>query len=138
MTFGSAASSGARADDRCPCGSGALFSGCCAPVLAGGAATTPEQLMRSRYTAFVLADADHLERTWHPRTRPERVQIDPDLTWTGLQIDRSTGGTAGEAAGTVEFRASWVTRSGERGILRETSRFERRGGRWLYLDGEVL
>ncbi|WP_331710694.1 YchJ family metal-binding protein [Microbacterium pygmaeum] len=43
-----------------------------------------------------------------------------------------------EAAGTVEFRASWVTRSGERGVLRETSRFERRGGRWLYLDGEVF
>ncbi|WP_331710712.1 YchJ family metal-binding protein [Microbacterium pygmaeum] len=51
--------------------------------------------MRSRYTAFVLGDADHLERTWHPRTRPERVQIDPGLTWTGLQIDRSTGGAAG-------------------------------------------
>ena len=41
--------------------------------------------MRSRYSAFVLGLADYLWRTWHPRTRPQRVHLD-DTVWTGLEI----------------------------------------------------
>ena len=71
----------------CPCGTGRAYDACCGPLLANVAqATTPEQLMRSRYTAFVRGDADHLFRTWHPRTRPEHVLGTPGTTWTGLEI----------------------------------------------------
>ncbi|KAA9157526.1 hypothetical protein F6B41_04845 [Microbacterium lushaniae] len=134
MSFGAA--SAARAGDGapCPCGSGAAFGSCCGPLLAGDPAPTPERLMRSRYTAFVVRDAAHLERTWHPRTRPaDAVQLDPDVQWTGLEI---VDASADADAGVVEFRASW--RDGtSRGVLHERSRFARRGGRWLYLDGDV-
>ncbi len=41
--------------------------------------------MRSRYTAFALGDADHLWRTWHPRTRPPAVEAGR-LEWTGLEV----------------------------------------------------
>ena len=41
--------------------------------------------MRSRYTAFALGDADHLWRTWHPRTRPPAVDAGR-LEWTGLGV----------------------------------------------------
>ena len=34
--------------------------------------------MRSRFTAFALGDADYLLRTWHPDTRPESLELDPD------------------------------------------------------------
>ena len=44
--------------------------------------------MRSRYTAFVLRDADHLWRTWHPRTRPAQVG-DLDGVLDALGIERA-------------------------------------------------
>ena len=43
--------------------------------------------------------------------------------------------------GVVEFVAHWSERGpgtgSRRGELHEVSRFERRAGRWLYVDGEV-
>lgn len=91
--------------------------------------------MRSRYSAFAFGLGDYLWRTWHPRTRPERVDP-PDAAWTGLEIVDVVDGTPRDQRGVVEFVAHY--RSGRRqGTLRERSRFERRGGRWLYLDGDV-
>ena len=141
MSFGHAASrrSGIRrVEDAapCPCGSGDTFGGCCGPVLRGGPAPTAERLMRSRYTAFFVGDADHLLASWHPRTRPEAIEIDGDLRWTGMRILDVEAGSADEATGIVEFRASWTER-GTQGELHERSRFVRQSGRWWYLDGDV-
>ena len=93
--------------------------------------------MRSRYTAFALGDRGHLERSWHPSTRPERLDLDPDLHWQSLTIDETDGGLAGDRAGTVSFRARWRTATGEQGELRERSRFVHRRDRWWYVDGSV-
>lgn len=84
--------------------------------------------MRSRFSAFALGDADYLFRTWHPRTRPESVRIDPDLAWTSLQVVEAAGDE-------VEFIARYRS-AGGRGFLRERSRFAQRAGRWFYVDGE--
>jgi SEC-C motif-containing protein len=126
-----------RPDESCPCGSGAAFSACCLPLHIGeGQAQTAEQLMRSRYSAFAVGDADYLWRTWHPRTRPERVDIDADVVWTGLEIVRCVDGGLGDAEGEVEFMASY--RDGKRtGTLHELSRFAVRARRWFYIDGDV-
>jgi SEC-C motif domain protein len=132
MSFGTTRT----AAGACPCGTGAAFATCCAPVLAGSPAPTALALMRSRYTAFVRGDNAHLERTWHPRTRPVRVELDPATTWTGLRIEEVVDGGAEDQAGVVEFCATW-SGARERGTLHERSRFVRRGGRWMYLDGEV-
>lgn len=111
---------------RCPCGTGATYDACCGPLLTNVAqASSPEQLMRSRYTAFVRGDLDHLFRTWHPRTRPDDLSLDPTTHWTGLRIVAADGAT-------VEFVA---TRQG--GQMHEVSRFEQRAGRWVYVDGDV-
>lgn len=94
--------------------------------------------MRSRFTAFALSDHRHLERTWHPSTRPERLDLDPALRWVSLSVNESVGGTPGERRGTVDFRARWQhTSTGERGELRERSRFVLHRERWWYLDGVV-
>lgn len=115
----------------CPCGTGEAYDACCGPLLANLAqARTPEQLMRSRYTANARGDADHLFRTWHPRTRPDDVRPDPTTRWTGLRVLAAEGDT-------VEFVASWETSQGEAGSMHEVSRFEQRGGRWCYVDGAV-
>lgn len=59
----------------CPCGGG-RYADCCAPYLRRESwPPTAEKLMRSRYTAFALGDAEHLLRTWHPAPVPTRSTL---------------------------------------------------------------
>ncbi len=110
-----------------------MYETCCGPYHLGVAqAPTAEALMRSRYSAFALGLSDYLWRTWHPRTRPETVTLD-GTEWVGLEIVDVVDGTERDQEGVVEFVASY-TEGRHRGRMRERSRFERRGGRWLYLD----
>jgi SEC-C motif-containing protein len=85
--------------------------------------------MRSRYSAFAFGDPAYLLRTWHPRTRPAELELDPALTWLSLQVIDA-------AADEVEFIARYRGPGG-RGFLRERSRFARQGGSWFYVDGTV-
>lgn len=120
----------------CPCGSGTAYAACCGPLHDGQPAATAEALMRSRYTAYVLGRDDHVFRTWHPRTRPADVAPDPGTAWLGLEVLRTVDGGPDDDSGVVEFVARFRGRRGEES-LHETSRFERRGGRWVYVDGDV-
>ncbi|MFF1276852.1 YchJ family protein [Streptomyces marokkonensis] len=116
----------------CPCGLSEAYEACCGRFHAGAAAApTAERLMRSRYCAFVRQDGGYLLRTWHPRTRPERIDFDPGMRWTGLEILETAAGSAFHSTGTVTFRASY-----RGGSLHERSRFERVDGAWVYVDGE--
>ena len=121
------------ADRRhCPCGTGLPYADCCGPLHAGRAsAATPEQLMRSRFSAFALGDVGYLLRTWHPATRPARLELDPGVRWVRLDVVRSTGSLLA-SEGTVEFRAHYVDR-GQVSALRENSRFVRQDRRWVYV-----
>lgn len=114
-------------DDPCPCGSGLPYAQCCGPLLSmERQAATAEELMRSRYTAHVFVNAEHLWRTWDGRTRPEQVQLD-DTRWLGLEIREVVDGGVDDATGVVDFVARH-----EGGELAERSEFTRRGGRWFY------
>ncbi|KUN47325.1 hypothetical protein AQJ27_10315 [Streptomyces olivochromogenes] len=118
----------------CPCGLPEPYARCCGRFHRGEAlAPTAERLMRSRYCAFVQEDEGYLLRTWHPRTRPARVDFDPGMRWTGLEILDTGQGSAFHSAGTVTFRASY-----RGGSLHERSRFERVDGAWVYVDGDFL
>lgn len=115
---------------ECPCGSGASYDACCGRLHRGaGLARSPVELMRARYSAYAVGDADYVFTTWHPRTRPDDVRFDPYLSWTGLVVHD-------HGEDWVEFTASYHSRGGG-GELRERSRFEQRAGRWLYVDGVV-
>jgi SEC-C motif domain protein len=123
---------------RCPCGTGLPYAECCGRLHDGTAtAATAEQLMRSRYSAFALGDTGYLLATWHPSTRPRRLDLAPGVRWTGLEVLATTGGSLLAAEGTVEFRAGHVT-EGSSGAQHENSRFVREQGRWYYLDGVSL
>jgi SEC-C motif domain protein len=123
--------------DPCPCRSGDGFGACCGPRLSGATpAPTAETLMRSRYTAFAVGDTDYLLRSWHPRTRPGSLDLDPDQRWLLLEVLRTERGGPFDDTGTVEFRAHYRL-SGARGSLHEASRFTRVGGRWVYVDGDI-
>jgi SEC-C motif-containing protein len=121
---------------RCPCRKKSetrTYAACCAPCHEGARpAPTAEALMRSRYAAFALGKRDYLLATWHPTTRPARLELTPGEEWLLLRViaARETGDTA-----TVEFtarsRLGQTTRT-----IHELSRFVRENGRWLYVDGD--
>ncbi|WP_406390555.1 YchJ family protein [Streptomyces sp. NBC_00887] len=116
----------------CPCGLRATYGDCCGRLHAGTAkARSCEELMRSRYAAFVVRDAAYLLRTWHPDTRPPAVDFDPAMRWVGLDILDTTEGSAFHSTGTVTFRARY-TYDGTPDSLHEQSRFVRHEGLWVY------
>ena len=120
----------------CCCGSLQPYATCCAPLHQGGAAATAEALMRSRYSAFVLGLAEYLLVTWHPSTQPRQLVLDADVKWLGLTV--KTQQTTGRDTATVEFVARSRAGGAPAQRLHEVSRFVREGGRWFYLDGDVL
>jgi SEC-C motif-containing protein len=134
----------------CPCGGAApgraptaktpLFAQCCGRYLSGAAhAPNALELMRSRYTAYVLGDTAYLRATWDPATCPRDLDVDPAApdapNWLGLQIKRHE--VLDSAHECVEFVARF--KQGGRGHrLHEFSRFTRSDdGRWRYVDGDV-
>jgi SEC-C motif domain protein len=131
------------AEGPCPCGRVDArkrplpFARCCGPCLAEVAQTSApdaESLMRSRYCAFVLEDADYLLATWHSSTRPPEVGFEPAVKWLGLDVREHRVLDATHAE--VEF----VARSrlhGRAHRLHERSRFVCEDGRWFYVDGEM-
>ncbi|HEU0153510.1 MAG TPA: YchJ family metal-binding protein [Arenimonas sp.] len=123
------------APDACPCGRGD-YARCCGPLHAGAAAVDAEALMRSRYSAYALADAKYLLATWHAGTRPPALDFaqDPPLRWLGLDVKRHVAD--GDRA-TVAFVARFRQGGGRAGRLCETSRFVREDGLWYYVDGDV-
>ncbi|KQQ95997.1 zinc-binding protein [Leifsonia sp. Leaf325] len=121
-------------DSRCPCLSGESYGSCCGRFHSGDAlAPTAVQLMRSRYSGYVVGDVAYLLRTWHPSTRPTDLELDPTVRWFRLEIAATTGGGPFDTTGTVEFTA----RSKHDGVAHaqhENSSFVREGGAWLYVD----
>ncbi|MET9272304.1 YchJ family metal-binding protein [Kribbella sp. NPDC003557] len=118
----------------CPCGQDLLYDACCGRLHRGEAtATTAEELMRSRYAAFVMHDAAYLRKTWSLTTRPARIDFTPGQKWTGLEIVTTTGGSPFHTEGTVEFRAHY-TRNGRPGVQQENSTFTREAGQWVYVE----
>lgn len=121
-----------RRSAPCPCGLAATYAECCGALHRGErVAATPEELMRSRYTAFAVGDSGYLLRTWSPDQRPRTLALDPHVRWVGLEVSATSGGGPFHVDGTVEFCAHYL-RDGEPGEQRERSRFVRTDGRWLY------
>ena len=120
----------------CPCESGLVYVGCCGELHSGRVlAHSALQLMRSRYSAFALGNADYLIESWHPDTRPASLVIDESQRWIGLKIKTVSLGGTDEDEGSVEFVARYKVQ-GKAYRLHENGRFPRLSGRWYYLDGK--
>ncbi len=123
--------------NHCPCGNSRAYRECCGRLHSGEAAETAPQLMRSRYSAYVLRLTDYLLATWHPDTRPGALDLaaSEQLRWMGLDIRSHKLGGNGRRA-RVEFIARFREEGGTVQAQHEISRFVREDGRWLYVDGE--
>lgn len=123
-------------DAPCLCGSKQMYRDCCGTFLDGNLnPATAEQLMRSRYTAYVLQQEPYLLKTWHPSTRPAALQLHESapVKWLDLKISRTECGAKDDVDGIVEFCARYKVH-GKAERLHETSRFVKENGRWYYLD----
>lgn len=118
----------------CFCGSDQPYSRCCGPIIKGTArAVSAEKLMRSRYSAYVMAEVDYLFETTHGSKRAELIKKDiaqwaKSNSWQKLEI--VTADTF-----SVEFKAYFKDRSSKKQIHHEKSTFVFENGSWYYLDG---
>ncbi|WP_345812633.1 YchJ family protein [Paraburkholderia sp. PREW-6R] len=135
---------------ECPCGGASpelqrgakapRFAQCCGRYIDGGEhAPRALELMRSRYSAYVVGATDYLRATWAPHTCPADLDVDPAASdaarWLGLQIKAFHEADSRHA--TVEFVARYKV-GGRAHRLHELSRFVRADDeRWLYVDGDV-
>ena len=125
----------------CPCTSGKSFNKCCGRFLEATHqqhAKTPEQLMRSRFTAFKLGGhGQYLIATWADTTCPttnSSALDEKELDWQHLAIlDSSVSGDTG----IVEFKAFYKDSDGSLACLHERSSFIRQNGRWFYTQGVI-
>jgi len=128
-----------RQAQACPCGSGQAYAVCCGTFIDNGVLpATAERLMRSRYSAYVLAREDYLLRTWHGSTRPAYLGLleAGPVKWLGLKILRCEAGGLGDREAIVEFVARYQV-NGRAERLHEASRFLCEAGQWLYVDGRI-
>ena len=125
----------------CPCDKHKTYAQCCAVIHQNPAnATTPEQLMRARYSAYALGLIDFIIATYHPSAQAElqrEMVLDAmNCQWLNLTIHHSCI-SDDEHEGWVEFRADYLTQ-GKQGYLHEHSRFlrETHAGQtcWYYID----
>ncbi len=122
----------------CPCCSTLPYDNCCGPYHARTTfAPTPEKLMRSRYSAYVLLLESYLLDTWHISTRPltlglaEEAHIHP-TKWLNLIILKIQQNSLEK--GMVEFIAKYKIR-GKAYKLHEMSEFTLENNQWFYLVG---
>ncbi len=129
------------ANKPCPCKSGKKTKGCCAPILNGSVARSPEALMRSRYTAYVTGNIGHIMKTTHPDGEHYRKdkqawhnEIDvfcTQFSFHGLEVRETE----------IKDNHGWVTfhariSQGDRDVsFTERSFFRLENGRWLYHSG---
>lgn len=123
----------------CPCGTNLVYRDCCEIYhLRTIAAPTPEKLMRSRYSAYVLLLESYVLNTWHASTRPVELDLIHEhqthpRKWLGLTVLNSE--QTSTEHGTVEFKAKYKI-GGKAHTLHEISDFVLEQNHWFYVDGQ--
>lgn len=129
--------------ETCPCGSGRSYEECCGAIIKGEkTADTAEELMRSRYTAYVKVETDHLYESTHP---DHRKGYDHKGTrhwaessrWEGLEILATKGGRPEDEEGEVEFIARYREKD-LRKQYHELASFRKEKGIWYFTDGTAV
>lgn len=131
-----------KSKESCPCGNPKLYSECCARFISKSELPeTAEELMRSRYSAYVKKDIDYIIETTHPDKRPKNLKSElstsiDDIIYTKLEVLSTSAGISGDKVGKVLFQASYIHNQKEY-LHKEFSRFRLYKKRWYYYDGEI-
>lgn len=124
---------------NCPCGSSKDYHMCCGPFLEGKKLPElPEELMRSRYTAFTKGNVDYLQSTMQGKalvgfdaknTKAWALSVD----WLGLSVLKAP--PPEKETGWVEFIARFKE-AGNEYQIHELSQFRKIEGKWFYTEGK--
>lgn len=124
---------------KCPCGSGKAFSECCERLHKGEPATSPEELMRSRFAAFAVKNIDYVRNTTDPQALSEFDEAGTK-EWAEksefFKLEILSASNEGNK-GTVEFKAHFRT-EGKEHVHHEISKFRKHQGTWYFRDGRVI
>ena len=124
--------------NHCPCGTGKAYQQCCGAFIAGEKfPSTPEELMRSRYTAYTEANIDYIARTMQS---PALDHFDANyvkdwsdkVKWLKLEVVNSS---VADTKGFVEFLAHF-SENNQKHVIHELSEFHLVNGHWFYVDGK--
>lgn len=124
--------------NKCPCGKNKLYKDCCGIIHNNvRLAKTPEDLMRSRYTAFVMADIEFLMQSWHSKTKDSSFKSKKNLfTWsksvTWVKLDVLNSSMKTPYTGEVEFKAFFYE-NGSLEYIHENSLFTIENKHWVYV-----
>lgn len=119
----------------CPCGSDRDYKACCGPFHKRVTiAQTPEELMRSRYAAFALGEAQYLYETslqkHHAPDELEQLKAQMgQVEWLKLEVTDAHDNI-------VAFKAYYRDESGIH-LLHEKSTFVYLDSHWFYDTGEL-
>ncbi len=125
---------------ECFCGLKKDFEECCGAIITGKkVAQTPEELMRSRYSAYVIADGTYLIKS---ATKENCYESDialieefcKNVRWLQLELLHVS---QKECEGIVEFKAYYLQNS-EIVLLHERSSFVKNDGVWEYDKGDFI
>ena len=122
----------------CPCGSSHDYLECCGLYIDKGyLPLSPETLMRSRYTAYTMANIAYIKNTMCGKmllnfNEFEARQWSTTIIWMGLQVLQHR--YDGVDKGFVEFIASYLDKEQLRKI-HEISEFIKIDDKWFYSDG---
>ncbi|MBF7072569.1 SEC-C domain-containing protein [Glaciecola sp. MH2013] len=127
----------------CYCGTETPFELCCKVIIQQQSAETPEQLMRSRYSAFACHSFDYIIDTHHPSTLDTLTKQDLEESaeatqWLCLKVINTSPIQAlspQEYFAEVEFVATYQS-NGSFYNLHEHSYFETILGKWFYKSGK--
>lgn len=123
---------------KCYCGHNKTYKECCEIFhLNNGKTKTAQQLMRSRYSAFVKANGNYLMQTHHASTRPnsekkEIVKWAKSVKWIKLEVLETTNGLEKDNECTVTFNA-YFYENGKVEVIHEKSAFIKENNNWYYL-----
>jgi SEC-C motif-containing protein len=123
---------------NCYCGNDIPYSECCEKIhLDIQQALTAEQLMRSRYSAFVIADGNYLMKSHHSTTRPVKeknkiIKWAKSVQWIKLEVSETSKGKPQDTEGTVTFNAYFYEK-GKVEVIHEKSAFIKENNHWIYL-----
>lgn len=124
--------------EHCACGSEQDYADCCGRFIEGKEIpSTPEQLMRSRYTAYTKANIAYIAKTMKS---PASDRFDAEeakrwatsLEWLRLEVIASS--QESPSKGWVEFLVHFNQHQ-KRHVLHELSEFRCDEGQWYYIDG---
>ncbi len=124
---------------KCYCGRSQSYDTCCGRIHTDiTLVTTAEDLMRSRYSAFVLARGEYLMKSHHSTTRPPLkekksiVKWANSVKWVKLEVLNTSKGAESDEEGTVEFKAFYFE-NGALEVIHENSQFVKENGYWVYM-----